>query len=161
VDLIQLCEEFTQEITSAHQGICQIANSFEGSFDGALSDESLLRHIVVNLLSNANKYSEPGALVQFRVTRNGHFAEICVEDTGIGILPEDHPRLFRSFMRGSNVGTRPGTGLGLIIVKCCVELHRGTLAFESTPGKGSRFTVSLPMFQPASESNLPALVLLS
>ena len=66
-------------------------------------------------------------------------------DRGIGIPPEDQPRLFESFHRARNVGNVEGTGLGLTIVRQCVLLHRGTVDFESVPGKGSVFIVCIPV----------------
>jgi signal transduction histidine kinase len=70
----------------------------------------------------------------------------CVSDHGIGIPQEDQSRLFEAFHRAANVGQIQGTGLGLLIVKRCVELHRGTIRFESQEGKGTIFIVHLPLF---------------
>ena len=72
-----------------------------------------------------------------------------IRDHGIGIPLEDQPRLFEVFHRARNVGDIPGTGLGLVIVKRCVELHEGQIAFESAPRLGTRFTVRLKMFPKA------------
>jgi signal transduction histidine kinase len=69
---------------------------------------------------------------------------LTVEDSGIGIPPEDQPRLFESFHRASNVQSRPGTGLGLAIAKKSVELHGGTITFDTKVGAGTRFYVTLP-----------------
>ncbi len=110
------------------------------------ADESLLRHIFTNLLSNALKYSAPGEPVRLRVTREGAEAVFEISDHGIGIPPEDHEKLFFEFHRGANVGNRPGTGIGLVIVKRCVELHGGILAFQTRPEGGTTFTVRLPLF---------------
>jgi signal transduction histidine kinase len=113
-------------------------------------DEKLLKHILTNLLSNASKYSPRGTAVAFRVAeRPEGFVEFEVKDQGIGIKTEDRQRLFESFHRGSNVGTIPGTGLGLAIVKRSVEVHRGTIEVESEEGKGTRFTVRIPIAGPA------------
>ncbi len=107
-------------------------------------DDNLLRHILVNLLSNALKYSPAGGAVRFNVTVNGGQLVLTVSDDGIGISPQDMPRLFDSFQRGSNVGHIPGTGLGLAIVKQATTCHNGTIAVHSKPGEGACFTVSLP-----------------
>lgn len=88
-------------------------------------DEKLLQHILRNLLSNAIKYSPQGGDVIFEVAYQGPDVIFQVKDQGIGILPEDQERLFESFHRGKNVGNISGTGLGLKIVKDCVELHGG------------------------------------
>ncbi|HET7201507.1 MAG TPA: ATP-binding protein [Burkholderiales bacterium] len=111
----------------------------------AIMDERLLRHILNNLLSNAVKYSPPGSEVTFSLERRDEKAAIEIQDRGIGIPPEDQPRMFESFQRASNVENRPGTGLGLAIVKKAVELHGGEITLTSAPGSGTRFTVVLPL----------------
>src|SRR5262249_2330278 len=110
------------------------------------ADEMLLGHIFTNLLSNAVKYSEPGATVGFVVEKDGADAVCTVRDHGIGISREDQQNLFNAFQRGGNVGTRPGTGLGLLMVKRCVELHRGNVRLVSKLGEGTTVTVRLPVF---------------
>jgi signal transduction histidine kinase len=76
-------------------------------------------------------------------------AAIEVSDQGIGIPLEDQARLFESFHRASNVGHRPGTGLGLVIVKKAVELHGGTISIDSKVDAGTRISVRLPLPQMA------------
>ncbi|MES2951229.1 MAG: ATP-binding protein [Pseudomonadota bacterium] len=107
-------------------------------------DEKLMRHIFGNLLSNAVKYSPRGGLVGFDVYCAEDGFTLTVSDQGIGIPEADLPRLFETFHRATNVGNIVGTGLGLAIVKRSVELHCGTIAVNSTLGKGTVFTVSLP-----------------
>jgi signal transduction histidine kinase len=104
-----------------------------------LVDEQLLRHIVINLLTNALKYSPPGTQVTFEVTESGEEVQLSVTDQGIGIPPEDLPKMFESFHRAANVGDRPGTGLGLAIVKSAAELHGGGVVVTSEIGVGSTF----------------------
>jgi signal transduction histidine kinase len=113
----------------------------------AIMDERLLRHILNNLLSNAVKYSPQGSEVTFVLERRDENAAIEIRDRGIGIPPEDQPRMFESFHRASNVDNRPGTGLGLAIVKKAVELHGGEISLRSAVGDGTRFTVVLPLRQ--------------
>jgi signal transduction histidine kinase len=113
----------------------------------AMMDERLLRHILNNLLSNAVKYSPQGSEVTFVLERREENAAIEIRDRGIGIPPEDQPRMFESFHRASNVENRPGTGLGLAIVKKAVELHGGEIGLQSAVGHGTRFTVVLPLRQ--------------
>lgn len=119
----------------------------DGDLEGATGDESLLGHVFTNLLSNAVKYSPPGVPVGFGIRREGRDAVFEVSDRGCGIPESDQARLFQSFRRGSNVGSRSGTGLGLVIVKRCVERHGGTVAFTSSVGAGTTFTVRLPLFE--------------
>jgi signal transduction histidine kinase len=148
VGLEKFCRSLTDELLSATGGACPIRFEATTPLDGAVSDETVLRHILSNLLSNAVKYSEPGTPVEFTAERRGHDVIFTVRDHGIGIPLEDQPRLFTSFNRARNVGTRPGTGLGLVVVQRCVQLHRGTIALESDPGVGTTVTVTLPVFQP-------------
>jgi signal transduction histidine kinase len=102
------------------------------------------------LLNNAAKYSAPGSVVTFQVEARGHLAVFTVRDHGIGIPEADARLLFQAFHRGRNVGDAPGTGLGMTIVKRCVELHGGTIAFESKEGEGTTFIAALPLFGPSS-----------
>ena len=117
-------------------------------------DENLLRHILNNLLANAIKYSAPGTTVKLAVERADGNVRLSVEDSGIGIPAEDQPRLFESFHRASNVQNRAGTGLGLAIVKKSVELHGGSITFDTKVGAGTRFYVTLPL--QARAPNAPA-----
>lgn len=112
--------------------------------DMVLADEKLLRHILGNLLSNAIKYSPGGQGVRFTVLRDAKGLVFEVHDQGIGIPPEELPRLFGNFHRANNVGNIPGTGLGLTIVKRAVESHGGSIAVDSELGRGTRFRVCLP-----------------
>ena len=123
--------------------------------DEAYLDERLLRHILTNLLTNAVKYSHESAAVQFTVSRLGTKVQFEVVDHGIGILEDDQKWLFNAFQRGRNVGTIPGTGLGLVIVKRCVELHRGTIRIQSSAGEGTRVRVEVPVALAALDSRLP------
>lgn len=117
----------------------------ELDWDGVF-DPKLLRQILTNLLSNALKYSPSAGAVRFTLTAQEDQAVFTIQDQGIGIPPEDLPRLFTSFHRASNVGAIQGTGLGLAIVKKCAELHRGTVTVDSVLGEGTCFTVRLPCF---------------
>lgn len=110
----------------------------------AMADETLLRHILGNLLSNAFKYSPAGGTVRFSVLREGGKIVFRISDEGIGIPPEELPRLFGSFHRAENVGNIQGTGLGLAIVKKSLELHGGSIEVESELGRGTHFTASIP-----------------
>jgi signal transduction histidine kinase len=110
------------------------------------ADEQLLGHIFTNLLSNAVKYSEPGTSVYFTIEQVGCEAVCVIRDRGIGISEQDQQMLFIAFHRGSNVGLRPGTGLGLLLVKRCAELHGGKVDLKSTIDEGTTVTLTLPVF---------------
>ena len=107
-------------------------------------DPRLLRHILVNLISNAIKYSVTGGSVTVILSQTERDLIFEVIDQGIGIPVKDQERLFEMFHRANNVGTVVGTGLGLAIVKNCVELLAGKIKFYSVEGQGSTFMVSLP-----------------
>ena len=145
VDLPQLCERLVDEVRQATNHRCPVKLSADGSFDGAMMDESLVRHIVGNLLSNAVKYSPEGSPVEIHLLRQGDEAVLKVMDRGIGIPLADQSKLFEAFHRASNVGETPGTGLGLLLVKHCVEMHHGSIEMQSEEGVGTTFTVRLPV----------------
>lgn len=146
LDLAAFCQRVCDEMESATNRRCPIALKIEGNLAPAWGDEGVLRHILTNLLSNAAKYSEAGQPVELIVRREGTLALIRIVDRGCGIPADDQKRLFQAFHRGGNVRQVPGTGLGLLIVRRCVELHGGKIQCESLEGKGTTFTVHLPLF---------------
>ncbi|MGA1409180.1 MAG: GAF domain-containing protein, partial [Prochlorotrichaceae cyanobacterium] len=110
-------------------------------------DELRVRQILVNLLSNAVKFTAEGGIVRLTVTLTPEDqVQFDIEDNGIGIAPENISNLFQSFYQVESGLTRQyyGSGLGLALVKRMVEAHQGQVKVESTPGKGSCFTVILP-----------------
>ena len=117
-------------------------------------DAIRIEQVAANLLTNALKYSPSDAPVDVRVERQGEAAVMTVVDYGIGIPAEDLPTLFDPFSRGRNAPAhdRAGLGLGLFITRQIVESHGGTIAVESTVGKGSAFTVRLPDGSPTFPS---------
>jgi PAS domain S-box-containing protein len=117
-------------------------------------DETLLRHILGNLLSNALKYSPNGTPVVLRVRLEDATLVAEVQDQGIGIPASEVADMFQSFHRASNVGTIEGTGLGLAIVKKSVDLHGGHIAVDSAEGRGSCFTVRLPQWSVVAEGGV-------
>jgi signal transduction histidine kinase len=142
--LEDFCRQVVVDMESAANAKGRIHFAAQEVGVDAAADETLLQHILSNLLGNALKYST--AAVDFAVSRRGNDAEFVIRDRGCGIPEADRARLFTAFHRGRNVGEAPGTGLGLVIVKRCVEGHGGTLQFESEEGRGTTFTVALPLF---------------
>ena len=116
------------------------------------TDAGKVRQILVNLLSNAMKFTERGRVTLTLTERDGGIA-VVVEDTGIGIAPENAERVFEPFWQVQQSATRQvgGTGLGLSVARRLARLLGGDLSVESTPGEGSRFTVTLPLRAPATE----------
>jgi len=155
MNLADFCSRLVDEQLSATNRKCPIELKLEGDLGSATGDEGLLRHILTNLLSNAVKYSPAGKAVQFSARRTGFDAVFEIQDHGIGIPVEDRPRLYEAFHRGRNVGDIPGTGLGLVIVKRCVDLHGAMLEMASEPGRGTTFAVRLRMFTSAAKTSVP------
>jgi len=146
LELPVVCTQIVEEASSAVSGRAPIQVRAPGNLPTAHADESLLRHIFGNLLNNAVKYSPAGAPIDFIIERRGADAVFTVRDRGLGIPVDDQRQLFQAFHRGRNVGETQGTGLGMVIVKHCVELHGGRISFESREGHGTTFTVELPLF---------------
>jgi PAS domain S-box-containing protein len=153
IDLKVFCRRVVDEVRSATNRRCPIELSLNSLPREAQADERLLGHIFTNLLSNAVKYSEAGATVHFALERNGIEAVGTVRDRGVGISEEDQQKLFTAFHRGANVGSRPGTGLGLMLVKRCAELHRGNVRVTSEIGAGTTVVVTLPLFTKEHEKD--------
>lgn len=114
-------------------------------------DGSRVRQLLMNLVTNAIKYTPPDGTVEVKTKIEGGGVEITVRDTGIGIAPGDLPHIFDRFWRAdparSRTGSRPGAGLGLAISRWIAEAHGGTIEVQSRPGRGTTFTVKLPMEQ--------------
>ncbi|NQT05257.1 MAG: HAMP domain-containing histidine kinase, partial [Dehalococcoidia bacterium] len=101
-----------------------------------------LEQIILNLLANASKFTPEGGSITVSATKNDTSLIIVVADNGIGISTDKQELVFQPYFQ---VSGGKGSGLGLAITKFLVELHGGTIHLESTPGKGSRFTCSLPL----------------
>ena len=106
------------------------------------ADLGALERILSNLLTNAAKFSPPGSTIHVRAWRDGPQAVVSVRDEGIGIAPDDLPRVFERYYQGS--GGQAGTGLGLSIARRYVELLGGTISVSSEPSKGATFSFRLP-----------------
>jgi signal transduction histidine kinase len=114
------------------------------------ADETMLRQALVNLVENAAKYSTPQGAIRLSASKTSDdVVELCVEDKGPGIDPEDLPHIFDRFYRAREQSRRvKGSGLGLAIVKGFVQLSGGTVHAESSP-TGTRFVIRLPVAAPA------------
>jgi signal transduction histidine kinase len=110
------------------------------------ADERKLKQILLNLLSNAVKFTPDGGRIAVSAKRNSRAVEIAVNDSGIGIAPQDQAAVFEEFKQVGNDRLRKaeGTGLGLALAKRFVELHGGTIRVQSALGKGSTFVFSIP-----------------
>lgn len=143
----QVAEGFRKQAES--QGF-EFRVEIEPDLPEVRADADAIRQVVLNLLSNAVKYSDRERWIAVRAFRRAAQVGIQVEDRGIGIAPADQRRIFEEFYRADQRLSTPqqGLGLGLTLVRRIVEAHRGTVAVESAPGAGARFTVLLPLEAP-------------
>lgn len=143
--LDQYCHQFVEEMQLSAGNQHHLTFTCQGTPCSIELDEKLIHSVLSNLLSNAIKYSPKGGTVRLALEFQADAVLLSVEDEGIGIAPEDQRRLVEPFYRGKNVGSIPGTGLGLVVVQKCVDLHQGTMQITSTPGKGTTCVVKLPL----------------
>ena len=140
----ELLDEVVEEMKSlARPG--QIIHCDCGGEYEFISDKRLLRNVLINLLSNASKFSAEGAGIWLTALHTPEAMTISVRDEGIGISAEDQQHLFSSFFRGANATNIEGTGLGLHIVKRYVELLGGSMRLESILDKGTTITIEVPI----------------
>lgn len=137
-----------EEIVAEMEGGLKKGQSIElvlcEGLDRVKADRHLLRNILINLISNAIKYSPEGSPVKLKFCSEGQFLKVDVVDQGMGIPEKDQQHMFDRLFRASNVTNIQGTGLGLNIVKRYLDLHGGTINFVSHEGLGSTFTFSIP-----------------
>lgn len=143
LDVVAFCRRLLGELAQTDGAEHRLVLAADGISGRHALDEKLVRHILCNLLVNAIKYSPKGSEILLRVTQVEGRMRIEVSDHGIGIPPEDQPRLFDSFHRGRNVANISGTGLGLAIVRKAVDLHGGEITFTSELNRGTTFVVHL------------------
>ncbi|RJE90136.1 sensor histidine kinase [Paenibacillus sp. 1011MAR3C5] len=126
---------------------------YRGGADITFShDPKWTAEAIVNVLDNAIKYSEPGGQVSLSMVKYELFVRMDIEDEGIGIAEEEHNRIFQRFYRGREVKQTEGVGLGLYLARNIITKQGGYMRVESEPGKGSRFSIFLPVETDASSS---------
>lgn len=144
------------QVAEAHESAEMLAEPADVEVDAAIpdrpvivsADQSRIRQLLINLLSNAVKYTPSGGSVLVSLEERNGDAILTVSDTGIGIAPGDLPRIFDRFWRADPARSRrgrSGVGLGLAISKWIAEAHGGTISVQSRPGRGTTFTVTLPL----------------
>lgn len=146
IDLSKLATEVTETMRPLAEGKEQRLHAIVNGHGIVRGDPVRLRHVVYNLLDNAIKYTPEGGSIQLTVAPADRRVRLVVEDTGIGISPEDVPHIFERFYRADKARTRAagGIGLGLSIVESIVAAHGGSVGVRSAPGEGTCFTVEIP-----------------
>lgn len=148
IDFRSFCQSIASNIEFNTGNKYTIDFSYECVLDEIFIDENLLGLIITNLLTNAVKYSPSHQPIDFRVEcSDNKTCAITIADKGIGIPDHELHHLFKSFYRASNVGSIAGYGLGLHIVKKCVEAHSGVIEVDSEVGRGTTFVVTIPIDQ--------------
>jgi len=156
VSLRQIVSDLTAQLNNQISGKHTMLIDIPPHLPPVYADRDKVRQVLVNLITNAVKYSPNGGEIRLTISDNvelppdhprGKFVRIAVSDQGIGIAPEDLPRIWERFYRVDNGNTRRigGTGLGLSIAKALVELHGGRIWAESKLNKGSTFYFTLPV----------------
>ena len=145
LNLQELCLDIIEEVEESFKRDISIGFSFKGNSSNVYLDKRLIRPILINLLDNAVNYSQGTEIkVDLSVIVKAHVVHFTVQDQGIGIPVVDNDFVFEPFYRGTNTEKIEGSGIGLTIVKRCVDFHEGQITFQSILGKGSEFTVSMP-----------------
>jgi PAS domain S-box-containing protein len=139
------CRHFIEEMQLSAGTQHQLTFTCYGKSQHVCLDEKLLRSMLSNLLSNAIKYSPQGGSISLSLEFQLNDLIIKVQDHGIGISSEDQKQLFEPFYRGKNVKTISGTGLGLVVVKKCVDLHQGNIAINSEVSQGTTCIITIPL----------------
>jgi len=144
VDLAELIEE-TASVVDLGTDDVSVRTSLATPLPPIRGDRERLRQLVMNLLTNAVKYTVDGDEIEVRADASDGVVEVSVTDNGPGISSDDQRLIFEKFGRGSHVGSStPGAGLGLFIARSIAEAHGGSLRVDSRPGEGATFTVQLP-----------------
>jgi len=143
-DIIKFAEEITEEMQLVAKQNQNIIYQHTGTVSTCRLDQSLLKNCIINLVSNAIKYSGENTFIEFNSEIIDKNLIIIIKDNGIGIPESDQKHLFEAFFRAHNTGNIPGTGLGLNIVSRYVGLMNGSIKFKSLINQGTSFTLSFP-----------------
>jgi PAS domain S-box-containing protein len=143
-DVKQFAEDTVDEIQATLRKGQTIKYTHDGSLTEVFIDHQMLKNIIINLLSNACKYSPEESPIEFSTGLDKDALTITISDHGMGIPEADQVQLFERFFRASNATNVQGTGLGLNIVKRYVDLMKGTVSFKSKEGEGTTFNIQIP-----------------
>ncbi len=145
IDIVKFTYELIDELKPTMKKGQSIKYKHEGEKSNVFTDEQMLRNILLNLLSNARKYSGEDTMIEVCTEHAADKLTASVTDHGMGIPPEDQEHLFERFFRAKNAIHLQGTGLGLNIVKRYLDLMGGSITFKTKEGAGTTFTITLPI----------------
>lgn len=150
IDLESLLEEILDEIHfNFKENLFKIHLKISDNCHRVYIDATIIRHILLNLLSNAIKYSKKEILndIQLLISCTKEYVYFEIEDHGIGIPEKDQKYLFQPFHRSSNVGNTSGTGIGMVVVKKFVDIHKGNIEIVSQENKGTKIFIRIPLLK--------------
>ena len=153
-EIVARAVDLYRDVADAKSVSLEVAADPDVTVDG---DRTRLEQVAANLIDNAIKYTRTGGRVDVAVRRDGERALLAIRDTGIGIPPDELPRIWDRLFRGDTSRTERGLGRGLSLVKAIVEAHGGTVSVSSEVGHGSTFTISLPAARSGADPNIAAM----
>jgi signal transduction histidine kinase len=146
----EFIEDVVEEMRTMQKKGQQIIYKYDGQ-ESFIADKRLLKNVLINLLSNALKFSKEDSTVWITVHNKGEQLFVKIKDEGVGIPDEDQDHLFTTFFRGKNVTNVQGTGLGLPIVKRYLDLLKGDIFLESKVNVGTTVSIRLPLLKENEE----------
>ena len=153
-EIVARAVDLYRDVADAKKVSLEVAADPDVTVDG---DRTRLEQVAANLIDNAIKYTRTGGRVDVTVRRDGERALLAIRDTGIGIPPDELPRIWDRLFRGDTSRTERGLGLGLSLVKAIVEAHGGTVSVSSEVGHGSTFTISLRAARSGADPNIATM----
>ena len=147
VELNELLQEVARQMEVVAEGCSIRIDSSLGDSVFVSGDRENLRRLFLNLIDNAIKYTPSGGRISLSLQKDLQSASVRITDTGVGLSRDEQERIFRRFHRATESRSRDerGVGLGLSIARSIAEAHGGSIDVESVPGRGSTFTVFLPV----------------
>jgi two-component system phosphate regulon sensor histidine kinase PhoR len=146
LNLNNLVDEVIAQLSpQAERQLLTVSKELAADLPSVSADSARLRHVMVNLIHNAIKFTDAGGRITVTTRGEGNSVTVAIADTGRGIASDDLPHVFERFYKGDKARAGEGTGMGLAIAKHIIEAHGGDIRVESEEGRGSTFSFSLPV----------------